>query len=66
MKQGIEIYLDQLSGVKIAKDGKSVTILGGTKSKKVTMGLWEAGKQTGKSKINTNSTKMRTWAEMLT
>ncbi|QPC80378.1 hypothetical protein HYE68_011130 [Fusarium pseudograminearum] len=46
MKQGIEIYLNQLSGVKIAKDGKSVTILGGTASKKVTMGLWEAGKQT--------------------
>ncbi|KAM0229019.1 hypothetical protein ACHAPO_010296 [Fusarium lateritium] len=46
MKQGIEIYLNQLSGVKIAEDGKSVTILGGTKSKLVTHTLWEAGKQT--------------------
>jgi hypothetical protein len=48
MTQGIEIYLNQLSGVKIAEDGKSVTILGGTKSKLVTHTLWEAGKQTGK------------------
>ncbi|KAF4457026.1 FAD binding domain-containing protein [Fusarium austroafricanum] len=46
MTKGIEIYLDQLSGVKIAKDGKSVTIGGGTKSKLVTHTLWEAGKQT--------------------
>ncbi|RBR04649.1 uncharacterized protein FIESC28_11514 [Fusarium coffeatum] len=46
MTQGIEIYLNQLSGVEIAEDGKSVTILGGTKSKLVTHTLWEAGKQT--------------------
>ncbi|KAM0345655.1 hypothetical protein ACHAPU_006309 [Fusarium lateritium] len=46
MKQGIEIYLDQLSGVQISKDGKSVTISGGTKSKKVIQTLWESGKQT--------------------
>ncbi|KAF4994529.1 hypothetical protein FGRMN_5738 [Fusarium graminum] len=46
MKQGIEIYLDQLSGVNISKDGKSVTISGGTKSKRVTQTLWESGKQT--------------------
>ncbi|KAK2469982.1 FAD-linked oxidoreductase chry5 [Fusarium oxysporum f. sp. albedinis] len=46
MTQGIEIYLDQLSGVEVAKDGKSVTIAGGTKSKLVTHTLWEVGKQT--------------------
>ncbi|KAL4728692.1 FAD-linked oxidoreductase chry5 [Fusarium chlamydosporum] len=46
MTQGIEIYLNQLTGVEIAKDGKSVTIAGGTKSKQVTHTLWESGKQT--------------------
>ncbi|KAE8374731.1 FAD-binding domain-containing protein [Aspergillus bertholletiae] len=46
MDNGIEIYLNQLSGVKIAEDGKSVTIAGGTLSKLVTHTLWDAGKQT--------------------
>ncbi|KAM0203939.1 hypothetical protein ACHAQI_010275 [Fusarium lateritium] len=46
MTQGIEIYLDQLNDVKISKDGKSVTISGGTKSKKVTQTLWASNKQT--------------------
>ncbi|KAK7398253.1 hypothetical protein QQX98_012366 [Neonectria punicea] len=46
MTSGIEIYLDQLSGVDIAEDGKTVTIAGGTKSKLVTATLWNAGKQT--------------------
>ncbi|KNG82581.1 FAD binding domain-containing protein [Aspergillus nomiae NRRL 13137] len=46
MDRGIEIYLDQLSGVDIAEDGKTVTIAGGTKSKLVTDTLWDAGKQT--------------------
>jgi hypothetical protein len=49
MDGGIEIYLDQLSGVEIAEDGKTVTIAGGTKSKLVTDTLWAAGKQTGRS-----------------
>ncbi|KAE8344882.1 hypothetical protein BDV24DRAFT_171384 [Aspergillus arachidicola] len=46
MTSGIEIYLDQLSGVHIAEDGNTVTIAGGTKSKLVTDTLWEAEKQT--------------------
>ncbi|KAA8642624.1 hypothetical protein EYZ11_009031 [Aspergillus tanneri] len=46
MTSGIEIYLDQLSGVDVAEDGKTVTIAGGTKSKLVTDTLWDAGKQT--------------------
>lgn len=48
MKSGVEIYLDQLNSVKVAKDGKTATIGGGTLSKAVTDGLWAAGKQTGK------------------
>lgn len=59
MTQGIEIYLNQLTGVEIAKDGKSVTIAGGTKSKQVTHTLWEAGKQTGK--LTTTVVFLRTW-----
>ncbi|TDZ67831.1 FAD-linked oxidoreductase chyH [Colletotrichum trifolii] len=46
MQDGIEIYLNQLSGVEIAEDGKSAKIAGGTGSKLVTDTLWEAGKQT--------------------
>ncbi|RYP58486.1 hypothetical protein DL769_008937 [Monosporascus sp. CRB-8-3] len=46
MTRGIEIYMDQLSRVDVAKDGKTVTIAGGTKSKLVTDTLWKAGKQT--------------------
>lgn len=46
MDHGIEIYLEQLAGVKIAEDGKTATIGGGTNSKVVTDALWDAGKQT--------------------
>ncbi|RYP04942.1 hypothetical protein DL764_004154 [Monosporascus ibericus] len=46
MTRGIEIYMDQLSRVDVTKDGKTVTIAGGTKSKLVTDTLWNAGKQT--------------------
>lgn len=58
MDGGIEIYLDQLSGVKIAEDGKTVTIAGGTKSKLVTDTLWPAGKQTGRSSLTLYDTKI--------
>jgi hypothetical protein len=47
MDHGIEIYLNQLSSINIAKDGKTVKIGGGVHSKNVTDALWEAGKQTG-------------------
>ena len=47
MDHGIEIYLNQLNTVKVAADGKTVTIGGGTMSKKVTDTLWAANKQTG-------------------
>ncbi|KAH6692471.1 FAD binding domain-containing protein [Plectosphaerella plurivora] len=46
MTHGIEIFLDQLSGVKVSEDGKTATIGGGTGSKVVTDSLWDAGKQT--------------------
>ncbi|KAB8235698.1 hypothetical protein ETB97_010246 [Aspergillus alliaceus] len=46
MDHGIEIYMNQLSSVDISKDGKTVTIGGGTQSKAVTDKLWAAGKQT--------------------
>ncbi|KAA8641456.1 hypothetical protein EYZ11_002260 [Aspergillus tanneri] len=51
MDHGIEINLHQLNRVEVAKDGKTVTIGGGTKSKAVTDKLWAAGKQTGKSPL---------------
>lgn len=47
MQNGIEIYLNQLSGVEVSEDGKSARIGGGTRSKLVTDTLWAAGKQTG-------------------
>jgi AICAR transformylase/IMP cyclohydrolase PurH len=47
MDHGIEIYLNQLNTVEVAADGKTVTIGGGTMSKKVTDTLWAANKQTG-------------------
>lgn len=53
MGYGIEIFMQQLSSVEIAKDGETVTIGGGTMSKLVTDTLWEAGKQAGKSKTDT-------------
>ncbi|KFY33623.1 hypothetical protein V494_07455 [Pseudogymnoascus sp. VKM F-4513 (FW-928)] len=46
MKSGIEISLKQLNSIKISKDGQTVTIAGGAKSKNVTDTLWAAGKQT--------------------
>lgn len=46
MTHGIEIFLDQLSGVEVSEDGKTATIGGGTGSKVVTDSLWAAGKQT--------------------
>lgn len=49
MRHGIEILLEQLSSVKIAEDGKTVKIGGGTNAKVVMDELWAAGKQTGKS-----------------
>jgi pyruvate/2-oxoacid:ferredoxin oxidoreductase beta subunit len=49
MNYGIEIFLQQLSSVEIATDGKSVNIGGGTNSKVVTDTLSSAGKQAGKS-----------------
>ncbi|CCF44955.1 FAD binding domain-containing protein [Colletotrichum higginsianum] len=47
MESGVEIYINQLSGVEVASDGKTAKIGGGTRSKLVTDTLWEAGKQTG-------------------
>ncbi|KAI0201500.1 putative FAD-dependent oxygenase [Astrocystis sublimbata] len=46
MDNGIAISLNKLSNVTLAKDGETVTILGGTMSKTVTDTLLEAGKQT--------------------
>ncbi|KAJ6446844.1 FAD binding domain-containingprotein [Purpureocillium lavendulum] len=46
MQGGIEIWMNQLSSVKVSADGKTATIGGGTMSKKVTDDLWAAGKQT--------------------
>lgn len=47
MKNGIQIRMNQLSSVKIAEDGTTAEIGGGTLSKTVTDTLWNAGKQTG-------------------
>ncbi|KAI5924944.1 FAD binding domain protein [Camillea tinctor] len=46
MQNGIEIWMDQLTGIEIAEDGASATVKGGTLSKAVTDALWAAGKQT--------------------
>ncbi|KAF2968395.1 hypothetical protein GQX73_g5168 [Xylaria multiplex] len=43
---GIEIWLDKLSSVEIAADGKTATFGGGTLSKTITDTLWAQGKQT--------------------
>lgn len=53
MTHGIEIDLNQLSGVEVAADGQTAKIGGGTISKNVTDALWAAGKQTGKSTLPT-------------
>lgn len=50
MDNGIEIFMQQLSSVEIAEDGETVTIGGGTMSKPVIDTLWDAGKQTGRSR----------------
>ena len=47
MKSGIEIYMSQLNGVKIAADGQTAEIGGGILTKDVVDVLWAAGKQTG-------------------
>lgn len=46
MDYGIQIYMPQLNTISISKNKSSVTIGGGTNSKKVTDALWAAGKQT--------------------
>ncbi|KAJ5514554.1 FAD-binding type 2 [Penicillium fimorum] len=46
MDHGVGISLSQLNSVEIAGDGNTVTIGGGTMSKKVTDTLWAADKQT--------------------
>ncbi|KAJ4419213.1 hypothetical protein N0V82_005120 [Gnomoniopsis sp. IMI 355080] len=46
MTSGIEIWMHQLHQIKIAEDGKSVTIGGGALSGNVTHDLWTVGKQT--------------------
>ncbi|POS71124.1 hypothetical protein DHEL01_v210479 [Diaporthe helianthi] len=45
MKSGILLDLDELTGVKIAEDGQTVTVAGGTKSHVLSRALWDAGKQ---------------------
>lgn len=45
MDYGIEIWMNQLTGVTVSSDGKTAVVSGGTKSKVVTDTLWAAGKQ---------------------
>ncbi|KEZ42841.1 FAD-dependent oxygenase [Scedosporium apiospermum] len=45
MTHGIEIWLNQLSGVQISSDGKTAKIAGGTQSKVLIDTLWANGKQ---------------------
>lgn len=47
MRDGIQISLERLNDIVIARDKKTVTIGGGTVSKSLTTALWAAGKQTG-------------------
>lgn len=49
MKGGMNIWLRNLNSVTISKDGKYVTVGGGTMVAEVVGPLWEAGKQTGMS-----------------
>lgn len=56
MDGGIEIFLEKLNTVKIAKNGKTAEIGGGTVSKVVTDTLWAKGKQAGKLKISRTCT----------
>lgn len=51
LQNGVEIWLNQLKNVKIADDGLTAKIGGGTRSKAVTDTLWAAGKQTGEFSI---------------
>lgn len=46
MQSGIQISLEKLNGVSIAKDGKTATFGGGILSKRVTDELWKSNKQT--------------------
>ncbi|RYP61604.1 hypothetical protein DL769_007637 [Monosporascus sp. CRB-8-3] len=46
MQGGVQIWMNRLSSVDIAEDGKTAKIGGGTLSKAVTDVLWAAGKQT--------------------
>ncbi|KAI0394647.1 FAD binding domain protein [Xylariaceae sp. FL0594] len=46
LQNGIEIWLNNLSSVEIAKDGNTAKFGGGTLSKTVTDTLWAKGKQT--------------------
>lgn len=48
MQHGIEIWLRPLDSFKIADDGKTVTVGGGSLSGNVVAKLWAAKKQTGK------------------
>ena len=48
MDFGIEIYLEQLNTIEIARDGNTAKIGGGVNSKAMVDALWLAGKQTGK------------------
>lgn len=56
MTSGIEIYMTQLNSIKIAEDGKTVTIGGGVMSRNVTDALWAANKQTGKKPSHVSAT----------
>ncbi|KAK9774059.1 putative FAD-binding PCMH-type domain-containing protein [Seiridium cardinale] len=49
LKNGIQIWMKNLSSVDIADGGSTAKIGGGTRSKHVTDALWKAGKQTGES-----------------
>jgi FAD/FMN-containing dehydrogenase len=50
VKNGIEIWLNQLDSVSISEEGDTATFGGGILTKKITDALWAAGKQTGKKK----------------
>ncbi|OJJ46860.1 hypothetical protein ASPZODRAFT_131756 [Penicilliopsis zonata CBS 506.65] len=46
IRDGIEIWMDQLDSVTVSPDGNTATFGGGVLSKKVSHTLWEVGKQT--------------------
>jgi FAD/FMN-containing dehydrogenase len=49
LENAIQIDLRAMDRVDLAPDGKTATIGGGTKIKKMVRELWAVGKQTGKS-----------------